>query len=440
MASIFTLLTQKHSRYFVSPRPAMLSQTLDIAEGMLRDYARGMPLGEEAAEAIAIYAIAWGVGSGLTEQERVSLDARMRDNLAWNMPGNGTHGDTIYHYRLVPTTSHSNLQVEWQSLPAALRGENVPLQLSLKSFPTHSLSDLVIPTRDSVAILTMLRSLPNTRPILIGGGRGSGKQTLISQILSSFTNCTARIIHMNRNIGPDELQSKMQNFLRKTMAQTYSPAEVGKHLKIVCTDVGIVATDQWGSCKPQELLRQVIQCQGAYSLEKPGEWLNFKNTGIIASVTTTSGTTPMTRVDARFQGCFHTVQLSDMNSESLRCILSEMYSGRKPACWTEKHIVGMTIELWEACRALPSYIPAAKSWSDIHPRQIFSAIANVMHGAARSSRSTSSTLICLWRHECEREVLDRQMLPDRRKAIEKAIQTIIEAHSDRAARRAAAEL
>ncbi len=94
---------------------------------------------------------------------------------------------------------------------------------------------------------------------------------LISLILHSSTTT------------PQLFQKQVEANVDKRMGSTYGPP-TGKLMTLFLDDVNLPSYNEWGDQCTNELLRQLIEMKGFYSLEKPGDFFTIVDVAYMAAM------------------------------------------------------------------------------------------------------------------------------------------------------------
>lgn len=128
---------------------------------------------EAAIERFVIYALIWSVAGVLEASDRTKVDRALR-TLTNNLP-EVEHPDTVYEYRVDDSSS----TYEWVNWGSAL-----PRWVFKGADLSKEFASLLIPTIDSIRNEHNISlSIKRNRPIILVGGPGTAKTSIILQII-----------------------------------------------------------------------------------------------------------------------------------------------------------------------------------------------------------------------------------------------------------------
>ena len=154
---------------------------------------------------------------------------------------------------------------------------------------------LIIPTLDSVRLDRLLDLVTSVNEkALFVGGPGTAKTTVMKQFMARSDDegapaFTQKAITFSSLTTPQTFQLSVEASVEKRSGKTYGPPGQKKMIVFV-DDISMPLMNDWGDQVTNEVVRQLLEQGGMYSLEKPiGDMKMIVDTIYLAAMNTPGG-------------------------------------------------------------------------------------------------------------------------------------------------------
>ena len=422
-------------------RVCTVQQVMDLLTSFLADsVAAGSVLSEVHYERAFLYCLAWGIGGLLSEKDRPLFDAELR-TISKEMPEKQDDNDTLFDYVV------DNQSPEWKSWTDLVPSWEYPKAMEKVKF-----SELVVPTLDSVRYEQLLRlSQSFGKASLLVGGPGTAKTSSVMQFLNTFDKeeMASKGITFSSLTTPGIFQSSVESSVEKRQGRTFGPPG-GKKMMVFVDDISMPKINEWGDQVTNEIVRQLLEQGGMYSLEKPiGDMKFVVDTGYIGAMNTPGG--GKNDIPHRLKRQFNIFYVPLPSSPAIEAIFGAMTSGRFGADHFTPEVVDvgsklvpMTISLWKKVQTKMLPTPAK-----FHYLFNMRELSRVFQGVLMASRdrfmldsplgsevppfggsvtTPEGYLLCLWIHECNRVFSDKMTTNEDKKWVKDCINNLCKEH------------
>lgn len=121
--------------------------------------------------------------------------------------------------------------------------------------------------------------------VLLIGEPGTAKTVTIQRYMAkaSADLFISKNINFSSATTPMIFQRSIESYLDKRMGSTYGPP-AGKKMTIFIDDLNMPEINEWGDQVTAEVVRQLIEYSGFYSLDRPGDWTSIVDLQFLAAM------------------------------------------------------------------------------------------------------------------------------------------------------------
>jgi len=370
---------------------------------------------EEHYERIFLYCCTWSIGAALELNDRKKFHDGMVE-LGTNFP-DFQDDETIYEFFVDAETTqwrHWSSKVPKWEYPAA------------EEKPRYA--DLVIPTLDSVRFEFLLGLVASVgKATLLVGGPGTAKTTTVDSFVRSFDSeeMMSKSITFSSLTTPNIFQFSVEGSVEKRQGRTFGPPG-GKKMTIFVDDISMPSMNDWGDQVTNEIVRQLLEQGGMYSLDKPiGDMKFVVDVQYIAAMNTPGGGKNDIPNRLKRHFCIFFTPLPAV--AAINNIFGALMEGRfdvgtfdEATVESAQKLVPMTVEVWKKVQLKMLPTPAKFHYL-FNMRELSRVFQGVMLAVrdrfkkdapeeppfGSKVESAQGYLVGLWKHECERVFCDK---------------------------------
>eukprot|EP00658_Telonema_sp_P-2_P083320 TRINITY_DN8993_c0_g2_i1.p1 TRINITY_DN8993_c0_g2~~TRINITY_DN8993_c0_g2_i1.p1 ORF type:complete len:4024 (-),score=1669.66 TRINITY_DN8993_c0_g2_i1:145-12216(-) len=376
---------------------------------------------DELLKQIFWFAIGWAFGGMLESKDREKLDGFIRTEFK-GMPQSSdpSQSSLIFDYKLNTKTG------QWEHWNNFLEKWKYPGDDKL-DFAT-----LFIPTMDSVRLHYLLQcNFVQNRSSMLIGVSGTAKTVTIEKFLTrikdvdaKYADCNFKKTNFSSMTTPQNFYNALEDMLEKQMGTTYGPKGGGR-LAIFIDDINMPEINTWGDQVTNEIVRQVVESNEVYDLNKAGMKKEFKGLMYMAAMSHPTG--GKNDIPNRLKRHFSVFNVPLPEETSIQQIFGTIFEGRFGGNYPKdvQEVAGMltkmTIEFWRAIgrKMLPTpdkfhYFFNLRDLANITQGVMLAGMFADPDNPGKRSQSKPwelckdpITLVRIWKHECTRVFSDK---------------------------------
>nr|XP_043900355.1 dynein axonemal heavy chain 8 isoform X2 [Solea senegalensis] len=388
----------------VSPKMHVLEcmyirQTIDLLQGLL-------PAAEEKQGChgdvgrLFVFAVMWSLGALLELDDRAKMEAFLKDHSSsLDLPL--TQDDqTIFEFVV-------NEQGQWEHW-----SNKVPEYVYPKDHePDYS--SILVPNVDNVRTDFLMQTIMKQgKAVLLIGEQGTAKTVMIK----GYTGKLDPEVHLSKAVNfssatlPGMFQRIIESYIDKRMGATYGPP-AGRKMSIFIDDINMPVVNEWGDQITNEIVRQLMEQRGFYSLDRPGEFINVVDVQLVAAMNHPGG--GRNDVPQRLKRQFSVFNCTLPSNSSIDRIFGTVAQGHfcpergfsAEVCELAAALVPTTRRVWQVVKV--KMLPSPAKFHYIFNLRDLSRIWQGILTVTCDVCVSSSLLISLFHHECNRVIADR---------------------------------
>ena len=386
--------------------------------------------GDSALARIFVYALTWSIGALLEGEDR-----RKWDNFLREQPGSDENAlpqlrgeeDTVYEYFVEDDAPN-----EWKRWSAPKWNyPKVPHGQKLR------FSSLLVPTMDSRRSLYVMSQVQSQGlPVMMTGSQGTAKTSTALMWAETFdtTVMEFKFVNFSSATLQRNFQDSIEESLDKRGGNSFGPPN-GKKLTVFVDDISMPDINEWGDQPTNEIVRQLVEFGNFAFLDKDKRGVMKKCDDLVFLAAMTHPGGGRNDIPDRLKSHFLIFNLVPPSLESINDIYGQILGGyykeNKDSDFLELGGVNLdkegrsvvekftktTIDLWTKVRKslLPTpakfhYVFTMRELSRIFQGVLTAPMETANTGGivvADMKLQSSTILVRLLRHECERVLCDK---------------------------------
>ncbi|KAJ7340954.1 hypothetical protein JRQ81_004241, partial [Phrynocephalus forsythii] len=414
----------------LSPKMELLEcnyimQSINLLEGLIPSKEEGGIACLAHLHKLFVFGLMWSLGSLLELESREKLEAFLRNHETKidlpEIPKGVSH--TMYEYYVSDCGDwdHWNKKVQEYVYPT-------------DSIPEYA--SILVPNVDNVRTQFLIDTIAKQhKAVLLIGEQGTAKTVMIKGYLKKYDpeEHLSKCLNFSSATEPGMFQRTIESYVDKRMGSTYGPPG-GRKMTIFIDDINMPIINEWGDQVTNEIVRQMMEMEGMYSLDKPGDFTTIVDVQLIAAMIHPGG--GRNDIPQRLKRQFTVFNCTLPTNASIDKIFGIIGCGYFHPCRNFKpEVCDMITKLVSAGRILWQWtkvkmLPTPSKFHYIFNLRDLSRIWQGMLTIKSEECSDIVTLLALFKHECTRVIADRFVCEEDENWFNNSFARVVDEHID----------
>uniref|UniRef100_A0A674HKF3 Dynein axonemal heavy chain 5 n=1 Tax=Taeniopygia guttata TaxID=59729 RepID=A0A674HKF3_TAEGU len=357
-------------------------------------------LSEEHIARLFVFAVMWSAGALLEPDDKLKMELFLRKHSAVKELPAVIGEETMFEFVI----NACGQWVHWS--------KKVPEYIYPKdSVPEYT--SILVPNIDSVRTDFLMHTIMRQgKAVLLTGEQGTAKTVMIKNYTSKYdpdvhvTKC----LNFSSATLPRMFQRSIESYIGKRMGTTHGPP-AGKKMTVFIDDINMPLINEWGDQITNEIVRQLMEQKGFYSLEKPGEFMNVVDIQFVAAMIHPGG--GRNDIPQRLKRQFTIFNCTLPSPSSIDKIFQTIAEGYfceqrhfpTEVCKLVSALVSTSRKVWQMTKA--KMLPTPAKFHYIFNLRDLSRIWQGILTVTSDVCQSISVLVALFQHECRRVIADR---------------------------------
>ena len=401
-----------------------IAQACHVLEGLLPPKEDTSSLPQPYLEHLYIFSIMWSVGALLELSDRAKMETWIRDNKQLDLPPcQPGSGDTIFEFLVNDSGKweHWANRVEEYIYPK----DSTPLYASI-----------LVPNVDNVRTDFLTHIIAKqAKGVLLIGEQGTAKTVIIQGYMGKYSieEHLSKSLNFSSATQPGHFQRAIESYVDKRVGTTYGPP-AGKKLTAFIDDINMPKINDWGDQITNEIVRQLMEVKGFYSLEKPGDFTHIQDVQLVAAMIHPGGGRNDIPSRLKRQFCvFNCTLPSNASIDKIFGLIGLGYFCKERGFTPEVvemvgSLVVATRRLWQLTKI--KMLPTPAKFHYVFNLRDLSRIWEGMLHVSSETVTDKKVLLGLWKHECTRVIADRFVNANDKEWFDRCLLRVVEEDFD----------
>uniref|UniRef100_A0A671YVZ2 Dynein axonemal heavy chain 8 n=1 Tax=Sparus aurata TaxID=8175 RepID=A0A671YVZ2_SPAAU len=400
-----------------------IMQSVNLLEGLIPTKETGGLVDSKYLERLFVFCLMWSLGALLELEDRDKLEAYIQAHESCIDVPQTQSGETMFEYMVNPNGEwcHWNNHVGEYVYPTA----HVP-----------NYASILVPNVDNTRTSFLLETITKQRKaVLLIGEQGTAKTVMIKSYTKKYDPETnlSKSLNFSSATQPIMFQRTVESYIEKRIGSTYGPPG-GRKMTVFIDDINMPIVNEWGDQITNEIVRQMMEMNGMYNVDKPGDFTTIVDVQIVAAMIHPGG--GRNDIPQRLKRQFTVLNCTLPSNTSIDKIFGIIGCGYFDTCRKfspeisdmVKCLVSAGRILWQWTKA--KMLPTPSKFHYVFNLRDLSRIWQGMLNIKADECNDIPTLLALFMSECTRVIADRFVCSEDREWFEKAVSRLIQEHVD----------